>query len=191
MTSGGTASFGYGQLGSFPGYPSGGAAPAIGLYAIPSMTNIGGAFGSMTGNSVNGLLTGGAASIVGDDSMISGVGAMTGITTGAGGGGSVALPLAGFVSGVGGLMQAIGPYFGPYGAAASITGNMLTGFGGSVYNGYQRAQGQILNNADTILEGKVLNIETIVQELNTQSDVIRKMLKESVDSDSKALQNLS
>ena len=48
----------------------------------------------------------------------------------------------------------------------------------------------ILSNADTILSQKVANIETVCKMLDTQGDVVRKMLKESIEGDSKEIQNL-
>lgn len=51
-------------------------------------------------------------------------------------------------------------------------------------------QGNITNNADVILSTKVRNIETVCKMLDTQGEIVRKMLKEGMDSDSKAIQNL-
>ena len=48
----------------------------------------------------------------------------------------------------------------------------------------------ITANADIILSNKVRNIETVCKMLDTQGDVVKKMLKESIDGDSKAIQNL-
>lgn len=78
---------------------------------------------------------------------------------------------------------------GEYGLGAIIVGNIMWfRFCGSA--AIQNAAGNVTANADTVLTNKVRNIETVCKMLDTQSDVVKKMLKESIDSDSKAIQNL-
>ena len=46
------------------------------------------------------------------------------------------------------------------------------------------------NNKDVILSTKVRNIETVCKMLDAQGDIVKKMLKESMESSKNALQNL-
>ncbi|MBP7212176.1 hypothetical protein KBA27_05005, partial [bacterium] len=89
-----------------------------------------------------------------------------------------------------GIMQAAAPYMGVYGLGAVIAGNLMQGTGSAALAAVQKAATGIVNNADVILTNKVRNIETVCKMLDTQGDVVRKMLKESIDSDSKTIQNL-
>lgn len=203
---GGQAGYGFGNLGTFPGFPAGGAAPigsidgnlsssgAIGSLGSSMFSGIGNFFASTlgigSGNKISGVATGGAVNLDSAATMLNGAGAVSGMSAGFGKGSSVILPLASVVSGIGGLASAIGPYFGPFGIAAGIAGNMASGYGGAVVGAYQSAAGRILNNADTILSNRVRNIETVCKQLDLQGDMIRKSLKDSIDGDSKAIQNL-
>lgn len=187
ITSGGLASFGYGNLGTYPGFP-GGAAAISGL-GSSLMTGIGNSYTSLSDDfTIGGIATGGAASLVGAGTAASALaGTGVGLT---GAGQSLVLPVAGVVSGIGGIMSALGPYFGPFGLAAGLAGNIASGYGGAVLSTYQQMQNKIINNADVILSNKIKNIETVCKQLDTQADVVKKMLKESIEGDSKALQNL-
>src|SRR5574344_2195148 len=100
------------------------------------------------------------------------------------------LQSAGLISGIGGIAQAAAPYMGEYGLGAIIAGNVLQGTGSAALASIESAAGRVEANADTILTNKVRNIETVCKMLDTQGDVVKKMLKESIDSDSKAIQNL-
>ena len=193
MTFGGTSVMGYGSASNYAGITGGAASiySSVGSMAYPNLIGDSSVVNNFTQNTVGGVTTGAAASLVDDVSYASGIGAMTGITTAAGGGGSIALPVAGFMSGVGGLLQTVAPYTGVYSLAPMLAGKTLNAFGSAILGTFQDARTQIANNGGEILEGKVLNIETIVKQLDTQTDVIKKMLKESIDADSKALQNLS
>jgi len=175
VVTGNTSAFGYNGLGTYTSFPTGGAA-SIGL-----MQGIGGNYSS------DFAITGGAASMV---QAVPAAGAVAGMASGYGFGSSIVIPLAGVISGIGGLATAMSPYLGPYGLGALAAGSVAQGLGGAVLGGYQHVSGRILNNADTILTSKVKNIETVVKMLDTQSDIIKKMLKESMDGDSKAIQNL-
>ena len=55
---------------------------------------------------------------------------------------------------------------------------------------YQSVSQNVLSNADTILSQKVANIETVCKMLDTQSDIVRKMLKDDMESNSKEIDNL-
>lgn len=173
---GGNSAFGIGGLGSYPGFPSG-AAPVLW------------GFGS------DGVMTGGASSI----STASNVASMTGVnaaaygvgmTSGFGYGANWVMPTAGVISGWGGIMQAMGPYLGGFGLPATVIGNLMQGTGGAAVAAYQNVTGRISSNADIILSNKVRNIETVVKMLDTQGDIVKKMLKENIDSDNKAIQNM-
>jgi hypothetical protein len=189
VTPGGSAAFGLGSLGRYPSFPnlSGKAAPlSIGL-GIGSML-LGSAFGlgSMSGAgnyAIGGGPTGFAAGAVAG-------GTAAGVAAGAGFGRGFVLPLAGIVSGLGGLATSLGPFFGPFGIAAMAGGSIASGVAGAVLRSYQTIGNRVLTNADVILTNKIKNIETTVKQLDTQSGIIRKMIKESVEGDSKALQEL-
>jgi hypothetical protein len=182
ITAGGRSSFGIGGLGAYPGFPSGGAAPLF--------TGIGNSITSLSNDfTVGGIPTGYAASMV--NWAPSAASAATGTFSGFSGWGSnLLLPAAGIISGIGGIMASMGPYMGPAGLGMGLIGNLAQGYGGSVLAGYQNASGTILNNADVTLSNKVRNIETVVKMLDTQGDIVRKMLKEGIDGDSKTIQNL-
>lgn len=189
---GGTAAFGLGSLGSFPSFPnlSGQAAPlsigmGIGSAFLGSVFGLG-SFTGLGGYAIGGSPTGGAAAVTAGNAA----GAMAGTAAGAGFGRNLVVPLAGVVAGIGGLATSLGPYFGPWGVAAITGGTIASGAAGAVLNAYQTVSNRILANADTILTNKIRNIEVTVKQLNTQSGIIRKMIKESVEGDSKALQEL-
>ena len=55
---------------------------------------------------------------------------------------------------------------------------------------FQHVSNRILVNADTILSNKVKNLETTIKQLDAQQDILKKLLKESVEGDKKALDNL-
>ncbi len=154
---------------------------------------------------IDGFATGEAASI------LSGYGTETGYASGIGGiadiasttayatgtasgfsnfGKSFVISTAGLISGIGGIAQSAAPYMGEYGLGALLAGNVMQGTGSAVLAAVESAAGKVTSNADTILTNKVRNIETVCKMLDTQGDVVKKMLKESIDSDSKAIQNL-
>lgn len=100
------------------------------------------------------------------------------------------MPLAGVISGWGGIMQAAAPYLGEFGLPAMVMANLMQGTSSAALAAYQNITGNITASADTILSNKVRNIETVCKMLDTQGDVVKKMLKEDIDGDSKAIQNL-
>lgn len=138
-----------------------------------------------------GTETGGASSIGGIADIANTAGFTAGTASAFSGfGQSVLLRSAGLISGIGGIAQAAAPYMGEYGLGAIIAGNVMQGTGSAVLSAIESAAGKITSNADTVLTNKVRNIETVCKMLDTQGDVVKKMLKESIDSDSKAIQNL-
>lgn len=209
VVNGGYSSFGMGGLGNYPGFP-GGAAPLSmsGIYTGGASSTVNGV-GSMLDNSglsalngMGGYSTGGAAGMSGySTGGASGIGGIADIASAAAyglgtangygfGGVNFALPLAGVIAGWGGIMQAAAPYLGEYGLPAMVMGNLMQGTSSAALSAYQNITGRIQANADTILTNKVRNIETVCKMLDTQGDVVRKMLKEGIESDSKAIQNI-
>ena len=174
---GGNSAFGIGNLGNYTGFP-GGAAP------------ISWGWGS------DGVATGGAAGIASAStvgSMAGGLNAAAyaaGTASGFGWGTNLVLPLAGLVAGFGGILQSAAPYMGEYGLGAMLAGNLLQGTSSAGLAAYQNITGTIQTNADTILTNKVKNIETVCKMLDTQSDVVKKMLKDSIEGKSKAIQDM-
>ncbi len=63
------------------------------------------------------------------------------------------LPVAGVISGIGGLMQSVAPYMGSSGLAAIVAGNLLEGTGSAALNAYSNVTGRITTNADAIFIG--------------------------------------
>ena len=100
------------------------------------------------------------------------------------------MPLAGLVSGWGGIMTAAAPYLGEFGLPAVVMGNLMQGTTSAALSAYQSVSQNVLSNADTILSQKVANIETVVKMLDTQSDIVRKMLKDDLESNSQEIENL-
>ena len=181
-----------GTTGNYSGFPSG--------------------YAANYGYRQSGYTTGGASGI-GD--LLSGFGSSDGATTGyASGIGSIAdiastaaygigtangygigaanilMPLAGLVSGWGGIMTAAAPYLGEFGLPAVVMGNLMQGTSSAALSAYQTVSSNIVSNADTILSQKVANIETVCKMLDTQGDIVRKMLKDDIESASKDIQDL-
>ncbi len=135
----------------------------------------------------NGVIAGGASGIA---TAATAGGLAAGTAAGAGYGRNWVLPAAGIVSGIGGLLTTLGPFFGPFGLAAAAGGSVLSGLSGAVLASFQHISNRILVNADTILTNKVKNLETTVKQLDAQEEILKKLLKESLDGDRKALDNL-
>ena len=100
------------------------------------------------------------------------------------------MPVASTISGFGGDLTAMSPYLGVYGAGTTVLGNLMQGTTSAALAAYQNITGNITANADVILSTKVRNIETVCKMLDTQGDIVKKMLKESMESSKNALQNL-
>ncbi|MBQ7125841.1 hypothetical protein IJO12_02020, partial [bacterium] len=116
-----------------------------------------------------------------------GIGTANGYGLGASG---ILMPLAGIVSGWGGIMTAAAPYLGEFGLPAVVMGNLMQGTTSAALSAYQSVSANVLSNADTILSQKVANIETVCKMLDTQSDVVKKMLKDDIESKSKDIEDL-
>lgn len=182
------SSFGVNSLGNYSGFPSGYAAKLSG-YATGGAAGIGNTlygYGSSSGSPT------GFASGIGSIADIAstaayGIGTANGYGIGAA---NVLMPLAGIVSGWGGIMTAAAPYLGEFGLPAIVMGNLMQGTTSAALSAYQSVSANVLSNADTILSQKVANIETVVKMLDTQSDVVRKMLKDDIESKSKQIDEL-
>ncbi|MBR2069780.1 MAG: hypothetical protein IJ877_08480 [Candidatus Gastranaerophilales bacterium] len=172
-----THSFGVSGLSSYSGFPSG--ASSIDLSFLG---------GSPTGGAA-GLATGYAVPAAGIAAMNSASYA-AGATSGFGFGQNILLPVAGLVSGWGGILQSIAPYTGEFGLGAIVAGNLMQGTSNAAIAAYQNITGNITNNADVILEDKIRNIETICKMLDTQADIVRQTLKSDMESDSKLVDEL-
>lgn len=176
---GGNSAFGLSELGSFSGFPSGAASVLSGF-----------------GSSKSGYITGAAASIAATSDLagIAGINAAaysTGVAAGYGYANNLVIPAAGIISGLGGILQAVSPYAGIYGVAGTVIGNLMQGTGSAALSAYQNVTGKIQANADTILENKVKNIETVVKMIDVQNDVVKKMLKDEMEGASKSVDNIT
>lgn len=203
------SAFSMGNLGKYPGYPTGNAAPiynsqgmnsaygigALGAMGIPALMSIGSSFLPLANTfSIGGAPTGGASplttSVPGGNTFTPAAGLFTGLSAASGGFSDITLPVAGVVGGIGGLMSHMAPYFGPSGLVAALAGNLMSGYSGAAISAYQHVTGRIITNADTILTMKIKNLETTVKQLDVQGDVIKKMLKNSIEGDSKMANDL-
>lgn len=138
-----------------------------------------------------GSATGGASSIGGIADVANMTSYAAGTASGYSGfGQNILLQGAGLIAGIGGIAQSAAPYMGEYGLGAIIVGNIMRGSGSAVIAAIQNAAGKVTANADAILSNKVKNLETVCKMLDTQGDVVKKMLKDSMESDSKAIQNM-
>ncbi len=181
------SAYGVDSLYNYSGFPSG-AASISSIYGLAT----GGASSVLNGWGSNSGTTTGFASSVGGLADITSAAAY-GIGTGTGLGkiaSNIVMPFASCISGFGGILTAVSPYLGVYGAGTTVLGNLMQGTSSAALAAYQNITGNITNNADVILSTKVRNIETVCKMLDTQGDVAKKMLKEGIDSDSKAIQNL-
>ena len=184
----GNSSYGVDSLYNYSGFPSG-AASIDSIYGLAT----GGASSILDGwgSSIAGTPTGYASSIGGLADIANA--AAYGIGTGSGLGklaSNLVMVSASCISGFGGILTAISPYLGVYGAGTTVLGNLMQGTSSAALAAYQNVSGNITNSADTILSTKVRNIETVCKMLDTQGDVAKKMLKESIEGDSKAIQDL-
>jgi hypothetical protein len=179
----GANQLGFSGLGS-PGFPSGSLIGGMGGFLAGGASPVD---GSAAGALANGMIAGGANGI-GTAATMGGLAA--GSAAGAGFGRDWVMPAAGIVSGIGGLLTTLGPFFGPFGIAAAAGGAVLNGLSGAVLSSFQHISNRLLVNADTILTNKIKNLETTVKQLDAQGEVLRKLLKESIDGDRKALDNI-
>ena len=178
------SSFGVNSLGNYSGFPSGYAASALSGYATGGAASVGNllyGYGTSAGSPT------GFASGIGSIADIAstaayGVGTANGYGIGAS---NILMPLAGLVSGWGGIMTAAAPYLGTFGLPAVVMGTSS-----AALSAYQSVSQNVLANADTILTQKVANIETVCKMLDTQSDIVRKMLKDDIEGKSKDIQDI-
>ncbi len=183
------SSYGLNSLYNYSGFPSGAAPLSMNGWATGGAAGLFGGWGAQQG--MSGVMTGGASGIGGITDIASA--AAWGLGGGSGYGWSgknIVMPLAGVISGWGGIMQAAAPYLGEFGLPAMVMANLMQGTSSAALAAYQNITGNITASADTILSNKVRNIETVCKMLDTQGDVVKKMLKEDIDGDSKAIQNL-
>ena len=185
------SSFGVNSLGNYSGFPSGYAAN-IGNKLSGYTTGGAAGMGLLQGyGSSSGQATGFASGIgsIADIASVAsyGIGTANGYGIGAA---NIVMPLAGLVSGWGGIMTAAAPYLGEFGLPAIVMGNLMQGTSSAALSAYQTVSSNIVSNADTILSQKVANIETVVKMLDTQGDIVRKMLKDDIESASKDIQDL-
>lgn len=173
-----TNAFGVSGLSSYSGFPSGAAGITLGFgtEGVPT----GGAAGMATGYAVP------AAGIAAMNTASYAAGS----TAGLGFGQNFVIPMAGLISGWGGILQAIAPYAGNFGLPAIVAGNLMQGTSSAALAAYQNITGNITNNADVILEDKIRNIETVCKMLDTQADIVRKTLKSGMEADEKLAQDL-
>ena len=183
------SSFGVNSLGNYSGFPSGYASKISGYTTggAAGLNNILYGYGSSSGSPT------GFASGIGSIADIAstaayGIGTANGYGIGAS---NVLLPLAGIVSGWGGIMTAAAPYLGEFGLPAVVMGNLMQGTTSAALSAYQSVSANVLSNADTILSQKVANIETVVKMLDTQSDIVRKMLKSDIEGKSEDIKELN
>jgi hypothetical protein len=187
------ASFGIGSMGAsamgFSGvgdanYPASAMVGGLGGgFLAGGASPIQGAEGSLA----DGMIAGGASGIA---TAATAGGATLGTAAGAGFGRNLVMPAAGIVSGIGGLLTTLGPFFGPFGIAAAAGGAVMNGLSGAVLSSFQHVSNRLLVNADTILTAKVKNLETLIKQLDAQEEILKKLLKDSADGDKKALDNL-
>ncbi|MDR1168874.1 MAG: hypothetical protein LBK53_08330 [Heliobacteriaceae bacterium] len=184
----GGSSYGLNSLYNYSGFPGGAAPVSWGLSGVST----GGAAGLMGGwGTDDGYATGFASNIGGLADIASAAAWGLGGGTGYGWAGkNIVMPLAGIISGWGGIMQAAAPYLGEYGLPAMVMANLMQGTSSAALAAYQNITGNITASADTILSNKVRNIETVCKMLSTQGDIVKKMLKEDIEGDSKSIQNL-
>ena len=184
----GGSSFGLDSLYNYSGFPGGAAPISWGL----SGNATGGAASIVNGwGSNSGTATGYASGIGGIADVASAAAYGLGAAHGYGFSmKNIVLPVAGVISGWGGIMQAAAPYLSSFGLPAIVMGNLMQGTTSAAVAAYQNVSGRIQSNADAILTNKVKNIETVCKMLDTQGDVIKKMIKDSIEGDSKSVQNM-
>ncbi len=181
---GATNSFGIGGLGSYSGFPSGAAPVSWGMGTVT------GGAASINSKYSGGTPTGYAVSASDIAGLTAGSYLTSAASTGFNFGQNFVLPVAGVISGIGGLMQSVAPYMGNSGLAAIVAGNLLEGTGSAALNAYSNVTGRITTNADAILSDKVRNIETVCKMLDTQAEIVRKSLKDEIEGNSQAINDI-
>ncbi|MCA9842462.1 MAG: hypothetical protein KC475_10105 [Cyanobacteria bacterium HKST-UBA03] len=201
---GGQSSFGLGPMAQTLGLPSAGSAAKIDALSILGQQGFGSIAGQAAGLSGIGDLgydpdvsaIGGFGSEAGQAAQLGTAGraasAGAGLVAAAGFGRNLVVPSAGILSGIGGMLTSLAPIFGngQSGLAALAGGTILSGISGAVLDSYQHVSNRIITNADVILSNKIKNLETTVKMLDAQQDIVKKLLKEGIDGDKKALNDL-
>lgn len=188
INAGGQSSFGLGPWSQFSGFPPAGSAAPYNAQTAFNTQGIG-SYGN-----TNFTIGGNAAPyvIAGYASAPNAIGSGVGLATSMGFGRSYVLPLAGFISGVGGILTSLSGYLNPTGAlAAFATGATINGLAGAITSAYQGTSSRVIANADVILSNKIKNLETTLRALDAQKDVVKKLLRESLEGAKKAIQDLS
>ena len=184
------SSFGVNSLGNYSGFPSGYAASLSSGYATggaAGINNILYGYGTSSSGSPTGFASGiGSIADIASTAAY-GIGTANGYGIGAS---RILMPVAGMVSGWGGIMTAAAPYLGEFGLPAIVMGNLMQGTSSAALSAYQSVSQNVLSNADTILSQKVANIETVCKMLDTQSDIVRKMLKNDIEDKSKQIDEI-
>ena len=155
------SAFGVDSLYNYSGFPSG-AAPISSIYG----TYTGGAASLLKGWGTNfngGTPTGYASNIGGLANVSSaaayGIGTATGLGKIAS---NIVMPFASAISGFGGILTAVSPYLGVYGAGTTVLGNLMQGTSSAALAAYQNITGNIVNNADVFLSTKILASLTLI-----------------------------
>ncbi len=185
------SSFGLNSLYNYSGFPNGAAPVYAGMkgYATGGAASVAGMINGV--GSMSGMPTGFASSIGSIADVASAVGHGAGMAAGYGVGQTFVTQLGGLISGWGGILQSMAPYMGEWGLPAVLMGNLFSGTGNAAVAAVQNVASNVLTNADTILSQKIVNIETVCKMLDTQSDIVRKMLKDEIEGNSQEVQNIS
>ena len=130
------SSFGVNSLGNYSGFPSGYAASLLSGYTTGGASSIGNLlYGYGTSNGSPTGFASGVGSIADIASTAAyGVGTANGYGIGAA---NILMPLAGVVSGWGGIMTAAAPYLGSFGLPAVVMGNLMQGTSSAALSAYQ------------------------------------------------------
>lgn len=117
QVNGATSAFGIGNLGNFSGFPSGASGISNSGFTTGGASGINNLLSGLGTSS--GVVTGGASSIGGIADIASATAYGVGTANGYGiGMQNVVMPVAGIISGWGGIMTAAAPYLGKYGLPA-------------------------------------------------------------------------
>ena len=143
----GYASYGLSGLGNYSGFPSGAANVSWGLgSATGGASQIDGLISGL--GSASGSATGYASSIGSVADVASAAAYGLGTANGYGIGKSgILMPIAGLVSGWGGIMTAAAPYLGQFGLPAIVMGNLMQGTSSAALSAYQSVSSNILSTA--------------------------------------------
>jgi hypothetical protein len=193
---GGTASFGVGPFSQYTGLPVSGSAAGFDPYSILATTgmgslasqgfSLGGQAAGINGLDPNQWAVGGQAL-----PLLPLVGAGLGLVSAAGFGRSSILPAAGLISGLGGIFSSLAPFFKPGSILPIISSaGVANGTAGAIASSYDAVASRILANADVTLSNKIKNLETVLKQFDAQKEVVKKLLKDSLEGAKKSIQDL-